>query len=211
VTTPSDRVKALVRQGSIAPDEGERLLSALGEKRPSSALRTLVRPFDRFGGEVTALLGLPVALLAVATTRLGLEYDGAFDVHTTHAPPSLLRAAAEQAIAVLFPAVLFYVYALLWKQRARLIDFVGVTGFSRLPLVVAALFAGVLRLTEATPRAVTLLIAIVVISCLAVTLTLFYQGMKSASGLRGARVTFGFVVVLAGAELLSKLVLHFVS
>jgi hypothetical protein len=168
----------------------------------------VLRPFDRFGGEVTAALGLVVALVGIAVTRFGVDFDGVLDIHKVAAPPSLLRAAAEQAIAWFLPALLFWIYAALSKHRTRLIDFVGAAGLSRLPLVLGAFVAALLG-SKVTPM--MLVGATIVIACLAVSLTLLYQGVKSASGLAGTRLTIGFIGVLIAAEMLSKVILPLAS
>ena len=55
--TPAERVRRLVESGSVAPDEGARLLAAMSEAPARSRLWLLVDPFERFGGGTAAIAG----------------------------------------------------------------------------------------------------------------------------------------------------------
>ncbi|MDB4940771.1 MAG: hypothetical protein JWP97_305 [Labilithrix sp.] len=212
--TPAERIENLVRTGSIAPSEGQRLLTALGgEGAPRrSFARLLTNPFERLGGELTAGIGLVVAALSVGVAHLGVRFDGALDLHVVRHAVSVRVALLDQVVAWLVPALLFWLYARALSPGRRLRDFVGVVGVARLPLL---LFAGpALALTPelpfdpAHPPARLLAVALLALAFIAPFLTLLYRGFANASGLRGAgRLIGGFVAVLLASELLSKLLL----
>jgi Yip1 domain len=216
---PAERVRGLVRAGAVGPDEGRRLLAALGQADAAptrSPAWLLVNPFDRFGGGVAASAGLVVGALGVWATRFGVRFDGFLDLHANRTHVASLRVAlVEQLVSWLLPALLFWAYARTASRHARPIDFLGMAGLSRLPFVLAAvpialLSPDVTRLPlQITPA--LLIIALLGVAALAWTVTLLYQGFKSASGLRGARLVVGFVTMALASEVASKLVLALTS
>ncbi|WP_438018821.1 YIP1 family protein [Sorangium sp. So ce315] len=211
-STPDERVRALVRDNVIKPAEGERLLATMSPRPARSGWRLALDPFERFGGGVAAAAGLAVAALSVAITRLGVRFDGFLDVHATPAAVPLGTALLEQALAWPLPALLFWAYARLLRRRVRIIDFVGVTGLSRAPLLLAGLALGLLA-PEAPVGAVPRLtpglaaFAVAAMLCLVWFLALLYQAFKNASGLRGAALIAGFIGLVTASEILSKVAL----
>jgi hypothetical protein len=211
--TPAERVERLVRDGTIAAAEGERLLAAMHAEPARSPLYVLLHPFDRFGGETAALVGLVVSALSVAVTRLGVRFDGFLDLHIPHQPPPLHTSIAEQLIAWILPALCFWAYARVFARHVRVLDFIGMVGLARLPLLVAAipvLYAAPLLIANPThPSPTALLLLTVPLVFVAINITLLYQGFKNASGLTGPRLVGGFIGLLIGAEVISKLALVF--
>jgi hypothetical protein len=216
---PAERVRGLVRAGAVGPDEGRRLLAALGQDGEAPARSTawlLVNPFDRFGGGVAASAGLVIGALGFWVTRFGVRFDGFLDLHVNRVHVASLRVAlVEQLVAWLLPALLFWAYARTVNRHARPIDFLGMTGLARLPFVLAAcpialLSPDVTRLPLQVSPAL-LAVALLGVAALAWYVTLLYQGFKSASGLRGTRLVVGFVTMALAAEVASKLVLALTS
>lgn len=214
--TPAERVRRLVEAGTVAPEEGERLLSAMSNAPKRSALATLVNPFERFGGGVAVVLGAVVSALSVAVTRLGVRFDGFLDMHVQRAVVAPIHVSLlEQLAAWILPAMVFWAFARAFTKHARLVDFIGMVGLARLPVFLSAL-AG-LALVPAVPVDPTsikltpglLVLAAVAIVLLAANITLLYQGFKNASGLTGPKLVGGFIALLFGAEALSKLVVVF--
>jgi hypothetical protein len=210
--TPADRVRRLVASGDVGAEEGARLLAALQGAKPRSRLATLLDPFERFGGGVAAAAGVALALAGVAISQLGIRFDGFLDVHVSRTTvPSLRVALVDQLVAWLVPAVCFWAYARVFSRGVRLVDFVGMVGLARVPVVVSALITVVLvRNIAVDPSRLgpgVLLVAFVGLVFLALYLTLLYRGFKNASGLSGSKLVGGFVGVCLAAEVVSKLVL----
>jgi hypothetical protein len=110
--TPVERVHRLVQAGTVAPEEGERLLSAMTREAVGSPAWILVNPFDRFGGGVAAAIGAVVGALSVWVTRLGIRFDGFLDLHFAHARVAPVRVSLiEQLAGWVLPALLFWAYA----------------------------------------------------------------------------------------------------
>ena len=141
MTSPSERIRHLVASGKVAPEEGDRLLAAMGEGRSSSnkssksIISTLINPFDRFGGGVAAIAGLTISVLSILVAHLGnVRFDGFFDLHVGHVTPSILTSLSDQAVAWLLPALCFFAYARIFTRHVRLIDFIGMVGLARFPI-----------------------------------------------------------------------------
>lgn len=212
--TPVERVERLVAAGNIAPEEGARLLAAMSNAPKRSAFYWLLNPFERFGGGVAAGAGALISALSIAASRLGIRFDGLLDMHIVRpSVPKLQVAVADQIVGWLFPALCFWAVARMLTRHVRLLDFVGMVGLARLPLLLCAL--AVVGLPQPSATSVRLTPALLVIATLAIValvtnITLLYQGFKNASGLRGARLVGSFIATVIVTELLSKLVL-FVS
>ncbi|WP_441288320.1 YIP1 family protein [Sorangium sp. KYC3313] len=211
MTTPDERVRALVRDNVIKPAEGERLLATMSPRPPGHGWRLALNPFERFGGGLAASAGLAVAALSVAVTRLGVRFDGFLDLHATPAVIPYRTALLEQVVAWPLPALLFWTYARLLRRRVRLIDFLGVIGLSRAPLALAAVALGLLapRLPVGAPAFTPELAVIAVLGtvCLVWSLTLLVRGFRNASGLRGAPLIAGLIGLSLLSEILSKVAL----
>jgi hypothetical protein len=214
--TPVERVRGLVDAGTVAPEEGERLLAAIAREPVRSPIWVLVNPFDRFGGGVAVAIGVVVSALSVWVTRLGIRFDGFLDLHVAHAHlPDLRISVIEQLAAWVLPAFLFWAYARAVARHVRPIDFLGMIGLARLPLLLAALPIALLSAdvsgqpTKLTPA--LLAIIFIVFGCVPWNITLLYQGFKNASGLRGPKLVGGMIAMVVVAEAASKLVLALVS
>ncbi|WP_437648827.1 YIP1 family protein [Sorangium sp. So ce362] len=211
MTTPDERVRALVRDHVIKPAEGERLLATLSPRPPRTGWRLALNPFERFGGGAAAVAGLAVAALSVAITRLGVRFDGFLDLHTAPRVIPYTTALLEQVVVWPLPALLFWAYARLLRCRVRIVDFLGVTGLSRAPLALAAIALGLLapELPAGVPTLTPELAVFAVLAtlCLVWFLTLLTQGFKNASGLRGARLIAGLIGLVLVSEIVSKVAL----
>lgn len=209
--TPDERVRHLVDAGSVAPDEGARLLSAMGRGRSRSLVSTLIDPFDRFGGGKAALAGALVALSCIAVSRFGVRFDGFFDMHVGRAVPSLTVAVVDQLASWPLPATVFFLYARVFSRHVRLVDFIGMVGLARLPVLLGSVVIGIaLRGAVVDPFKMTpglLLVMALGLVFLGLQITLLYTGFKNASGFTGARLVGGFIGISILAEVASKLAL----
>jgi cytochrome c oxidase subunit IV len=217
--TPADRVRRLVASGSVAPEEGARLLEAMSAASPRSKLGLLVDPFERFGGGVSAAIGLAIAVFSVVlVTRTSVRFDGLFDLHITERGAASLRTAlVEQLASWIVPAILFWIYARVLSRHVRLIDFVGMTGLARWPLLLGALVLlpvvpGVASARAGETLSPALLVTLVVaVGCVVLDVVLLYKGFKNASGLTGTKLVAGFIGLALLGEIVSKVVLSALS
>ena len=210
--TPVERVERLVRSGTVDEEEGRRLLAALHAEPAPSMVRLLLNPFERVGGGLAAAIGLGVSLASIVVARSGVRFDGVLDLHIPHHGVATYVAFADQIVSWPLAAIVFYAYARLFSRHLRLLDFVGMTGFARLPLLIAAV-----PLREIIPRFDLhdpmhpppgfILVSLASLVFVVLNVALLYQGFKNASGLAGAKLFGGFIAVLIGAEIVSKLAL----
>lgn len=217
MASPSDRVRALVREGKVAEAEGARLLGAMegkpAERRLGVAL--LWNPFDRFGGETAAIAGLVLVGLGAFAERFGVRYDGFLDLHVTKGAASPRAIAVDAFASWVLPALVLWGYTLAVARRGRIVDFLGVAGLSRLPQVLAAApLVALVPSIDAQAKTMTPALAamiVVALACVGWNITLLYNGFKNASGLRGAKLVAGFIAMLVVSEVLSKIALHLLA
>jgi hypothetical protein len=205
---PDERVRRLVQSGAVDAAEGERLLAAIAREPARGGWWLLLDPFERFGGGVAAAVGLAIAIASLFASLLNLHFDGFLDAHVS--PNTFAAAAREQVAAWLIPALCFWGYARAMSPGVRLIDFFGMVGLARAPLLVtsvpiALLMRDVTHVGERSPR--MLAVYLFALVSLGWTLTLLYRGFRNASGLAGVKLVAGFVGTAFAAEVLSKLFL----
>ncbi len=209
--TPDERVRRLVDAGSVAPEEGARLLVAMGRGQSRSLASTMLNPFERFGGGTAALAGLLIAAACIGVSRFGVRFDGFFDMHVVQTVPSVGVALLDQLVSWPLPAALFFFYARAFSRHVRLLDFLGMVGLARLPVLLGSLVIGVvLRGAASDPFRMTpglLLVMAFGLVFLGLHITLLYTGFKNASGFTGARLIAGFIGMCLLAEVASKLAL----
>jgi hypothetical protein len=217
--TPAERVRRLVESGSVAPDEGERLLAAMREASTGKGrLALLLDPFERFGGGTAAAAGVVICLASLAASRLGARFDGLLDLHFAHEAVPLRIALLDQLAGWLLPAFGFWGYARLLSRHVRLLDFIGMAGLARLPILIAALamYPIIASTGMPDPQKVTLTpsllaVAVIGVACLVANVALLYKGFKNASGLAGMKLVGGFVGLVLVLEALSKIVILVLS
>ena len=206
--SPADRIRKLVADGRVAEAEGARLLAALEAPRPLAKLD----PFVRFGGGIAAAVGVAGAGASIAITRLGASFDGALDLHIGHVPP-LGTAIVQQGAAFVLPALAFWAYARTRSAHVRLVDFFGMIGLGRVPVILGAL--PMIALAPPEPASVSdihftpalVLVAFLAFVMLGLQVALYFFGFRNASGLSGKTLGIGFAVMLLAVEIASKLVL----
>jgi len=227
--SPSERVRRLVASGAATPEEGERLIAAMVEDAATKArahamghtkeslLKTLLHPYDRYGGGVAATIGLVVSVVSIGVTLLGVRFDGFLDLHVrplssgTSGVHAIATSAAEQGIVWVLPALCYWAYARLFSRHVRVLDFLGMVGLARVAVLLSVI--PVLALTPHIQDPTSLqspsMLALVTVALLmlAVHITLLYQGFKNASGLAGVKLVGGFIGLLIVVEMITKLAL----
>jgi hypothetical protein len=191
--------------------------------RAPSRLAILIDPFERFGGGTAAALGAIISAVSVVVARVvGVRFDGLLDLHFNRAhPPSLRTALVDQLAAWLVPAICFWLYAYVMSRRTgaawrpRMIDFIGMTGLARLPILIGGivLFPLVPATVTIPPKLTPALLTLVLLSLavVAVNVTWLFKGFKNASGLAASKLVGGFIGLVVVVEVVSKLVIWALS
>ena len=124
-----ERIKELARAQSLDPADAARLLDAV---RPAPGERRgwLSNPFDRWSGETTSLIGAVVALAGLATSRMGVRYDGALDLHVVPQAVPIAVAVLDQLVAFVLTSVVLW-GAARCVSRARFVDVEDMQGAPR--------------------------------------------------------------------------------
>src|SRR6185295_358034 len=125
MATPSDRVRALAREGKVDEAQAARLLGAMDGTPPArrSAVALLWNPFDRFGGEAAAIAGLVLVALGAVAERFGVRYDGFLDLHVAKVVASPRTIAVDAFAAWVLPALVLWGYTFAVARRGRIVDF----------------------------------------------------------------------------------------
>jgi len=210
MSSPEERIRELVRTRGLDQADAEGLLAAV---RPPP--RESKNPFERWSGEVTSVAGALVAGAALATSRLGVRYDGALDLHVVPAAVPLKTALLDQLVAFPLTALVLWGVAKALSRGVRFIDVLGVAGVARLPLVLLA--APLTWLTPHVPRepgqASAALFAVLGLALVGIGahITLLVLGFRATTAARGGRLAGAFVGALVAAEVVTKVVFVLVT
>jgi len=215
MSSPEDRIKELAKKSAIDPAEAERLLAAV-RTPPLRPARSIWNPFERVSGEVASVLGIPIALVALAMSHFDLRTDGVVSMHHVAKGVPLSVAALDQVLAFPFAAVVLWIAARIAAKQVRFVDILGTVGLARLP--VALIMVPLAPLEQYVGPAAKLTHPLVLLSVLIALggmgfhIFLLVVGFRTATGLHGARLTVTFVSALAVAEItaqiISSLVFH---
>ena len=215
MTTPREkaleaRVLEMVASGKISAADGDALLKAMSPPGPSF-WTFIFQPAARLSPAVAIAIGAVATLSTIPLERLGIGYNGAFDVHAPVPPPPLALIAVHIALAWPWVALVFWAAARLAGKPGRFVDFFGAVGLARFPYLLVGLLSLPLRglAVGKLPSAEELALVALVLPVTVWAIALLCTGFRTVSGLRGARLVVTFIAALLVAEALSKLVLAF--
>jgi hypothetical protein len=211
-----ERVTAMVHEGKITAAEGERLLAAMRERRPT--WRLLLNPFERLPAGRGLLLAGIITVCGIVVSLFGVRFDGALDVHVTGRRWSVPLALLDHGNAIASMTLALWAASLLLAKQGRLVDFLISVGVARAPLVAAGalMFAVMPPPSElaqrimANPSDPILFLALLALPGVIWFFVLLYHGFKTASGLSGGKSASGFIGAVVVAEIVSKLVVQVV-
>ncbi len=204
MTSTEERIKEIARARAIPEAEAAELLAAV--RREPRATRN---PFERWSGEVTTAVGVVVALGGLATSRLGVRYDGALDMHIVAPPVPRGTAIADEVVAFGLVAVVMWAVARAVTKHVRFVDVLGAVGASRLPAVLAAaplaLLVRQIPMPPGKPNAAVYLVALLALVAVGAQVWSLVLGFRTATGLQGGRLAKVFIGALLAAEIVAKL------
>jgi len=173
----------------------------------------LINPFKYIAGGKALVWGLSIMLLTALIARFShTHFDGALDVHVGfdgHWALYLLEPLVDWTCIVIF----FYLGSrLAATTRVRLIDLAGTTALSRAPLLLVALAAflqpGEVSLDNLPPF--FWVVALVSVWSAIWMIVLLYHAFTVSANLKGVKAAITFTISLILAEILSKIILHYI-
>lgn len=196
----------------------------------------LFRPFDRIAGGAALTLGL--VIIAVTATLAGLtnlHTDGVFDLHFGPEVPFWVPVIQGLINWLCMGLVLYGLGRWLGATRFRAIDLFGTQALARWPMLIGVAYMAIpgisgrietytTRLMAAIPDDPSKVMAsseylldamwlmVISLPVMAATLWMIWlmaHGYALVTNLKGQRVVFSFIGGLVGAEILSKLLIHF--
>jgi hypothetical protein len=157
-------------------------------------------------------MGVAVALVAVAMSRLDVRTDGALDVHRAHGV-SLGTALLDQVAAFPLAAVAQWGIARALTPKVRFVDILGAVGLARLPAVLMMPVVSVLAPQPSPPALSPLLLVVALITTVGIGFHIYWLvlGFRTATGFRGGKLTLAFLGALVAGEVASRIFIHLVS
>ncbi|MCB9073735.1 MAG: hypothetical protein H6623_08945 [Bdellovibrionaceae bacterium] len=201
----------LLKNNKINKDEYALLMGALSPSNKSKVFSFLLNPYEKFSTPVALAVGVTtLLLLSIVAQLFGFHFPDTLSLQEikTSAGSSLGRNPFFQNIViVLVTSILFYLSALLYKQRnLRFIDFVATNLLTRFPYLVAAIILTIVyKISGFDPHQEPKVelsnlalfpIAITGIACLAWCLAMMFYSLKESSGLIGKKLWVSYLTTL---------------
>ena len=220
-----ERVVAMVRDGALTEDEGQRLIGALRTPRRFSSILMAYKPMDLLSTREAWIAAVIITVLSIVVARLGIRFDGALDLHRVAGPLRWSVVLLDAANSVLVTATVLWLAGRFAARGVRWIDFVlavaiaraaavagGVATYLAMPNPQVLQEAVVATMTKNAPLPASIaLTAILLPPFLVWFVVLLYQGFRTSSGLQGARAGVTFTLGIITAEIVTKVVLFTVS
>lgn len=173
----------------------------------------LFNPFKKLAGFKALLLGIAIMLITSGIAYFSYcHFDGALDAHIGESGAFRVYVL-EFVIDWLSIAIIFYLTGILFsKSRIRWFDVAGTTALARYPYLFLALLAFALPITKEGFPIINIRFIVVTILILLVTIwyiALLYNAFRVSCNLKKEKAIPAFIVALIIAEILSKLVFHF--
>lgn len=186
----------------------------------------LFKPFERYSETVLLTVGLIVSAIGIVlATWFHARFDGAIDLHFS-AGQSYARTTVDLVVDFLSLLVFLYPFALWVNRKTRFVDMCSTILIAKIPMYLLILFnanESFYRLGQhfekaalqhealslgATTMLVFIAFVVVAILLLVWSITLLYNGYKTASNARGAKAVVLFIAALLLGEILSQLLLY---
>ncbi len=181
----------------------------------------LINPFTRIAGWQALFAGIIfIAITAFISTYSGAYFDGVIDFHYGK-DITFLTSIFILKIDILSITFCMWIAGLLISKKFRIIDILGTMALAKAPMIIlaiAAYFATAPELNKILQNPQTLLsdagFVTLIILTIPVTIwsvTLMYQGFKISIGAKGSKLTIAFIVSLFIAEVISKVLIHYLT
>lgn len=188
-------------------------------------LKTWYNPFQYIAGLPSLLIGAAVIGITALVAWLNHTYtDGIFDLH--YGPGASLRVYLMLGISNWLSAtlVLFLLALALSPSKIRIIDIAGTQALARFPMLLA-IFTGFVKAPERVAAflqytmtgygeaisvsnidfVATLVVGLLVLSCIVWMVALMYHAYRVSSNLKGAKAWGSFIPGIIAAYVISKI------
>jgi len=216
-----ERLLNMRKENKISESDFNMLSGALTKNSFCSTLENsmLINPFQKIAGLKALCIGIIIMLVMSALGVYGSLGFLMTDVLKVTIAPSFLLLLYQNIVACLSVAVLFYLAALLLRQKGiRIIDFLGTVTFARYPTCISLLFFILEkwltpeRFNEDFSKGISIHFSVIgSISALLGTACYVWQGMnyffalKESAGLDGKRLWGAFLITMLIADILSMI------
>lgn len=185
----------------------------------------LLNPFSKFTEKELLTFGLLIVVLgSILANVIGVTFDGVIDVHM-QSKMTLLQSLKENTIIILLLTILLFCLGKIINSKTRLIDILNSVLIFRIPFFLSALLMAipaVKKLEEellknvqtmsaldlkTTDLVILLFLTAALIVLLIYSISLLYNGFKTATNVKQVNHKVLFGITLLTAEILSKIIL----
>ena len=181
-----------------------------------SFLSWIINPFTHIAGGKALIIGLFIQLLTVFFGNMaGMHFDGALDLHIG-AKLTLLQDFCLWLISTGSLILVLYASGLILTRRFRFIDLAGTVLLARTLFILSMVAILLVEIPPAetiiTNPSVMLTIPILVLTAFSIVImiwyiVLLYNAYKISVGLKTDKAVISFVIALAVAEIMSKVLI----
>lgn len=180
----------------------------------------LFNPFIRIAGWQAFAIGFPIAIItSIVAVYSHLAFDGLLDAHSIN-NIDIKTSLILLLINVVSGIFIMYLAALIISKKTRFIDILGTMTFARAPFILAALagfFVTPVAANEIMKNPMIVLsqsgfipftILLILASIWMIVLT--FNAFKTSTGGKGVKLVLTFIIAILAAEVLSKILIHYV-
>lgn len=192
---------------------------------------SLLNPFHQIAGIKALGYGLLVLIVsAILALLFQTRFDGVLDIHFSASDVSLKMAITDQVVNTLTSCFIFYFIAFIaGARKTRFIDIAGTFTLARFPFMLAPLlnstgyFSGISAQVEIAMKEGNLMDEIYslvmpliyalpfLLTCVIWMIALMFNAFRVSTNLKGNSLTAWFILGLVIAEILSKIILSYLT
>lgn len=208
----TEKIMDMLAKGQISSEEAQLLLANLASP-PKSRSKFLWSPFESLSTKQAIAGGIVALLASVALSYLGIRFDGVLDLHYAATTASFSQILAESILNWPFLAAALWLGSKFFCRDSRFIDMFAFVGFSRIPVVTAAILAYITYLGVNPEDLLTLplwrhlLFVTASLPCMILYIRWLYSAYIEAGGIRSRAGKWSFVGFVLATEVIAKMVL----
>lgn len=177
-------------------------------------------PFIRLAGWQAFGVGIIIVLISAVLASYGnLAFDGAIDAHFGD-NITIAQSLLVTGISLFSVVLSMYVIGLIISKNFRFVDILGTTTLARAPFLILAVLSLFVTSPDVeqvlqNPMIVLdypsfLVLGVISVPIIVWYIALMYNGLKVSTGVKGSKLTIGFIGGILVAEVISKLFIYLV-
>lgn len=181
----------------------------------------LFNPYRKIAGSKALMIGFAIAAVTLIITPFSnAAFDGVLDFHTHHFENWWVYAALYFISWIVIVLLFGLAGSLFSKSHYRWIDILGTTLLAKAPLLIVAIFGFYIpeiKIEDLSNFAsfhlsfMAIVASIIILICIIWMVALLFNAYSVSLNIKDNKLIWSFILTLLTSEILSKLILHYLS